>query len=180
MRWVLSFAAAALLLQSSVARALPPLGSGLQDRRLQPVDGDPLMLSSGLGRPTLIFYESKASHSQNWPFKKKLKDLVHETNSYRERVALFPIVDLEGYDFWPVHGFAADAVRAEAKRIGYPIYCDWNGDLKKAFDVQGDLSTVILIDRAGKVIFASEGPLSEDEQTHLLDLLRVELQVASD
>src|ERR1700733_4851102 len=155
MRWIFSFAAAALLLQSSAAGALPPLGIGVPNQRLQPVDGDPLMLWSSLGRPTLIFYESKASRSQNWSFKKKLKDLVHETSSYRERVALFPIVDLEGYDFWPVHGFAPDAVRAEAKRIGWPIYCDWNGELRRAFDVRGDLSTVILIDRAGKIIFAS-------------------------
>jgi len=168
--------AAAVLLRSATVQALPPIGSTEPDLYLSPVDGDPVMLSSSLGRPTLIFYESKESRSQNWPFKKKLKDLVAETSSYRERVALFPIVDLEGYDFWPVRGFAADAVRAEAKRIGWPIYCDWKGNLRRALDAQSDLSTIILIDRAGKVIFASEGPLAEEDQQRILDLLRVELR----
>jgi hypothetical protein len=176
MRWVFSFAAAGLLLQSSTVRALPPVGSPEPELRLRPVDGDALMLASSLGRPTLIFYESKDSRSQNWPFKKRLKDLVRETSSYRERVALFPIVDLEGYDFWPVHGFAADAVRAEAKRIGWPIYCDWTGELRRALDVRSELSTVILIDRTGKVVFAAEGPLQDDEQDRVLELLRIELQ----
>ena len=81
MRWIFSFAAAALLLQSSAAGALPPLGIGVPNQRLQPVDGDPLMLWSSLGRPTLIFYESKTSRSQNWPFKKKLKDLDASVNT---------------------------------------------------------------------------------------------------
>ncbi len=175
MRWVLSFAAAGLLLHGSTVLALPALGSSEPKLRLPPVDGDALMLSSSLGRPTLIFYESKASRSQNWPLKKRLKDLVQETSSYRERVALFPIVDLEGYDFWPVHGFAADAVRAEAKRIGWPIYCDWTGELRRALDVRSEMSTVILIDRNGKVVFAAEGPLEEQEQERILELLRIEL-----
>jgi hypothetical protein len=176
MRWVFSFAAAGLFLHSASALALPALGTAEPELRLPPVDGDALMLSSALGRPTLIFYESKASRSQNWPFKKRLKDLVRETSSYRERVALFPIVDLEGYDFWPVHGFAADAVRAEAKRIGWPIYCDWTGDLRRALDVRSEMSTVILIDRTGKVVFAAEGPLEDEAQDRILELLRMELQ----
>jgi hypothetical protein len=164
-----------VLLRGSTALALPSLGSTEPNLRLAPVDGDAVMLPSSIGRPTLIFYESKGSRSQNWPFKKKLKDLVQETSSYRDRVALFPIVDLEGYDFWPVHGFAADAVRAEAKRIGWPIYCDWSGDLRRALDAQSDLSTVILIDRTGKVVFAAEGPLDEEQQEQVLELLRIEL-----
>ncbi len=176
MRRVLALTVAGLLLRSSTVLALPARGSPEPDLRLRPVDGDAVMLASSLGRPTLVFYESKGSRSQNWPFKKKLKDLVQETSSYRERVALFPIVDLEGYDFWPVHGLAADAVRAEAKRSGWPIYCDWNGDLRRALDVRSEMSTVILIDRSGKVLFAAEGPLDEDKQEEILELLRDQLQ----
>jgi Bacterial protein of unknown function (YtfJ_HI0045) len=157
------------------ARALPTLGSTAPSLTLPPVDGTPLELSSALGRPTLIFYESKQSRGQNWPFKKRLKDLVAASSSYRERVALFPIADLEGYDFWPVRGFAADAVRAEARRIGWPIYCDWRGDLRKALDVRREMSSVILVDHAGKIIFASEGPLDPASQDEVLELLRVEL-----
>src|SRR5581483_1601020 len=160
---------------SPPALALPPIGTHAPDLELSPVDGDPVDLASSLGRPTLIFYESRASRSQNWPFKKKLKDLVAATSRYREQVALFPIADVEGYDFWPVRGFAAGAVRAEAKRIGWPIYCDWNGDLRKALDVKPEMSSVILLDRTGKVIFAAEGPLAEKEQERILQLLKVEL-----
>jgi len=35
---------------------------------------------------------------------------------------------------------------------------------------------VILIDRNGKVVFAAEGPLQDEEQDRLLELLRIELQ----
>jgi hypothetical protein len=164
-----------LLATSSKARALPEIGSQAPELELLPVEGDPTDLKSAFGRPTLIVYESRATHSQNWPFKKKLKDLVQATASYRDEVVLFAIADVEGYDFWPVRGFAAEAVRSEAKRIGWPIYCDWKGDLRKGLDIDRDKSTVILLDRRGKVLFASEGPLPEEQQQHVLDLLREQL-----
>jgi hypothetical protein len=169
--------AATLLAASGTSRALPQIGGQAPALQLSPVDGEPTSLDSALGRPTLIVYESRATRSQNWPFKKKLKDLVQATASYRDDVVLFAIADVEGYDFWPVRGFAADAVRSEAKRIGWPIYCDWKGDLRKALDIDRDRSTVILLDRRGKVLFASEGPLPEEQQKHILELLREQLHV---
>jgi hypothetical protein len=177
MRSLSALSVAALLVWASTARALPELASSAPALELTPVDGEPVLLQSSLGRPTLIVYESSASRTQNWPFKKKLKDLVQNTASYREQVALVPIADVEGYNFWPVRGFAADAVRSESQRIGWPIYCDWKGDLRKALDVKQGMSSVILLDRTGKVIFASEGPLAEEEQQHVLELLRVQLHV---
>jgi len=126
MRWFFSFAAAGLLLQSSTVRALPPVGSPEPVIRLPPVDGDAVMLGSSLGRPTLIFYESKGSDRRTGRSRNASRTWFERRPATGAGRPL-PIVDLEGYDFWPVHGFAADAVRAEAKRIGWPIYCDWTG-----------------------------------------------------
>lgn len=169
--------ACSLLSTASRALALPTIGAVAPDLLLEPVEGQELNLASARGRPALIFYESRASHAQNNALKKRLKELVGVSESYRDQVVLFPIANLEGYDFWPVRGIVAGAVRTEAKRIGAVIYCDWKGAIRTALGVHKEASSIILINRGGKVIFAHEGALLPADQDLLLDLLRAELSV---
>ena len=98
-------------------------------------------------------------------------------SGYRERVAFLAIANLEGYDYWPVHDFARNAVHDEARRAGIEIYCDWKGELRRRLTLRPDLSTVILLNREGRVLFAHQGPVPPEEQDRLLALLKAELSV---
>jgi hypothetical protein len=165
-----------LFLLAGVADALPLIGTVTPAVQVQHVDGKSEPLQPQTGMPTLIFYESRDSKRQNQELKTKLKHLVDSIGGdYRGHLQLFPIANLEGLDFWPVRGFAANAVRSESRRIGTEIYCDWNGELREKLQLKPNLSSVILLDRNGKVIFAAEGSLEPGEQERLLALIKSEV-----
>jgi hypothetical protein len=165
-----------LLFLAGIAEGLPLIGTVTPAVQLQHVDGKSEPLQPQTGLPTLIFYESRDSKQQNQELKRKLKRLVDSVGGdYRGHLQLFPIANLEGLDFWPVRNFAQNAVRSESRRIGTEIYCDWNGELREKLQLKPNLSSVILLDRRGKVIFAAEGVLGPSEQKRLLDLLESEI-----
>jgi predicted transcriptional regulator len=144
--------------------------------QLQHVDGKSEALRPQPGVPTLIFYESRNSKKQNQELKHKLKRLVDTVGGdYHGRVQLLPIANLEGLNFWPVRNFAENAIRSESQRIGAEIYCDWNGELRQKLQLKPNLSSIILLDGSGKVIFAAEGALAPSEQERLLQLLEDEI-----
>ena len=63
----------------------------------------------------------------------------------------------------------------QPRRAGIEIYCDWKGELR--LTLRPDLSTVILLNREGRVLFAHQGPVPPEEQDRLLALLKAELSV---
>ena len=167
-----------LLLLSTVlcarsALALPETGTVLPPVQMRTVDG--LGQELPKQRPTLILYESRASRPQNYPFKTRLKVLAEQAPTFRDRLLVVPIANLEAYDFWPIRGLAASTVRSEGKRLGADIYCDWNGSIAKVLGTHPEMSSVILVDQSGKVLFSSEGPLSAADQERVLTLLRTAL-----
>ena len=165
-----------LLALPGLAQGLPLLGAVTPTVQIQSVDGKQEALQPQPGLPTLIFYEGRDSKKQNQELKHKLKRLVDSVGGdYHGRVQLLPIANLEGLDFWPVRNFVQNAVRSESKRIGAEIYCDWNGELRQKLQLKPNLSSVILLDRQGKVIFAAEGSIAPGEQDRLLELLQAQI-----
>jgi hypothetical protein len=163
----------AMVVLSGFAQGLPLLGTVTPAVQVQSVDGKREPLHPQGGMPTLIFYEGRDSKKQNQELKRKLKQLVDTVGGdYHGRIQLFPIANLEGLDFWPVRNFVENAVRSESRRIGAEIYCDWNGELREKLQLKAGLSSVILLDRSGKVIFAAEGSIDPAEQERLLRLLQ--------
>ncbi len=163
---------AGLLLVAGMAQGLPVIGTVTPAVQMQDADGKTEPLQPQTGLPTLIFYENRDTKHQNQELKRKLKRLVDSIGGdYRGRLQVFPIANLEGLDFWPVRGFAQNAVRSESRRIGTEIYCDWHGELREKLQLKANLSSVILLDRQGKVIFAAEGALQPGDQERLLQLL---------
>jgi hypothetical protein len=156
-----------------LAHGLPLLGTVTPPVQVQNVDGKREPLQPQAGMPTLIFYEGRDSKKQNQELKHKLKRLVDTIGGdYHGRIQLIPVANLEGLDFWPVRNFVENAVRSESRRIGAEIYCDWQGDLREKLQLKANLSSVILLDRNGKVIFAAEGSIEPGEQERLLQLLQ--------
>jgi hypothetical protein len=171
-----SLPALAVIVCASLADGLPLLGAVTPAMQVQSVDGKHESLQAQVGLPTLIFYEGRDTKKQNQELKRKLKRLVDSVGGdYHGRIQLFPIANLEGLDFWPVRNFVENAVRSESRRIGAEIYCDWNGELREKLQLKPNLSSVILLDRSGRVIFAAEGSIDPVDQERLLRLLQAQV-----
>ena len=154
------------------ALAIPPVGSLVPDTKVEDADGRLLDLRLAIGRPLLVMYEDKSSTRQNAAFKDDLARLA-SAERYRSAITLAAVADVAGYSFWPLKGFVKDAIRTESAKYGTTIYCDWDGGFRNAFNFRRGVSNLVLIDRGGKVVYAHEGALTNEERAQLLDLLRV-------
>lgn len=165
----------ALLSSAPAAQALPSAGERAPDARVEDADGRALQLRALKGKPVLIVYEDKDSSAQNQGLKDDLAKLA-KGDRYRRTIALAAIADVSSYDFWPVKGFVKDAIREESRKIGATIYCDWDGTFRSTYRLRRGISNIILIGKAGEVLFAAEGALKPDAQRNLLALLRKEVE----
>lgn len=160
-----------LALASPSALALPPLGSRAPSARIDDAYGRTLDLRMPYGRPVLVLYEDRGSSSQNAPLKDDLARLA-KGDRYREAIALVPVADVSAFDFWPVRGIVAGAVRSESERFATTIYCDWSGAFRARFGLRQGVSTVLLFAPDGSVVFAQEGALARADRERLIGLLR--------
>lgn len=170
---VLSISAALAL----PASALPNVGDLRPAARAVDVDGRALDLRAINGRPILVVYEDKDSSGMNVALKKELSRLARG-DRYRSAIALVPVADVQGYDYWPVRGFVKSAIKDESKKIGATIYCDWDGSFRRAAGLSRGTSSVVLIGRDARVLFASEGPLGKADRARLIELLRAEVDAS--
>ena len=122
-------------------------------------------------------YEDKDAATQNTTLKKELGDLA-KGDKYKSKIGLAAVADVSSYDFWPVKGFVKDAIREESKKAGTTIYCDWNASFRKTFKLSKGKSSVVLVGKDGKVLFAGEGALSADDRKKLLALLKAQVEGA--
>lgn len=172
----LAFAVALpLLARPGEAEALPKIGALRPDARAVDADDRLVELRALGGKPALVVYEDKDSSKLNQPLKDDLAKLARG-GRYRTAVALVPVADVEGYDYWPVRGFVKDAIRKESQKIGATIYCDWDGTFRRLAGLRRGTSSIVLIGRDGRVRYAREGALGAEERAALLDLLKDEVE----
>ena len=172
----LTFALASIALAiTGDALAVPTPGAPRPDVTIADAWDRPIRLSRYVGVPMLLLYEDKDSTGENALLKADLARLA-EGDRYKTSVALVAIADVSGYDYWPVRGFVKSAIRDESYRQKTPIYCDWDGQARRALALDCGTSNVVLFGRDGKVLFAHAGPLSEEGRGELLALLRHEVE----
>ncbi|MBK8253178.1 MAG: hypothetical protein IPK82_10990 [Polyangiaceae bacterium] len=157
------------------ALALPKIGDDAPLGKVEDADGKTLETKSLKGKPVLIVYEDRDSATQNEKLKKELSVLA-KGDKYKSKVALAAVADVSSYDFWPAKGFVKDAIREESKKQGTTIYCDWNASFRKAFKLTKGKSSIVLIGKDNKVLFAGEGSLSDADRKKLVDLLKSEVE----
>ena len=160
------------------ATALVQAGAVRPAAHVVDADDHVVDLRSINGKPTLVLYEDKDSATMNVAFKEELARLA-KGDRYRNAVALVPVADLQGFDYWPVRGFVRDAIRSESKKIGTTIYCDWDGAFQRAGGFRRGTSSVMLIGSDGRVRFSAEGPLSKEDRARVIGLLRTEVEGSS-
>ena len=167
--WVASVVAVALFAHSALA--LPELRSLAPSARIDDAYGRTLDLRMPYGRPVLVLYEDRGSSSQNAPLKDDLAKLA-KGDRYKDSIALVPVADVSAFDFWPVRGIVAGAIRSESARFATTIYCDWTGAFRARFGLKKGVSSVLLVAPDGSVLFAQEGGLGPADRERLIGLLR--------
>jgi hypothetical protein len=170
--------AAAVAVMGAQARALVGPGAIRPAGRVHDADDHTLDLRAINGKPILVLYEDKDSAKVNELLKADLSRLA-KGDRYRSAVALVPVADVQSFDFWPVRGFVKDAIRSESKKQGATIYCDWDGNLQRAAGFKRGTSSVMLIGRDARVLFAHEGAVPADQRERLIALLRSEVEAGS-
>ncbi|AKT37308.1 uncharacterized protein CMC5_014400 [Chondromyces crocatus] len=157
------------------ALALPAEGEKVPNARVEDADGRGMEMKGLRGKPILIVYEDKGSSEQNKTLKDELSKLA-KGDRYKTAIALAAIADVSSYNFWPVKGFVKDAIRDESKKAGTTIYCDWDASFRKKYRLREGVSSVVLVDKAGHVIFAADGALSAERRAQLLQMLRAQVE----
>ncbi len=164
-----------LALAAAPAGALVEAGSLRPAARVVDAEDRTLDLRAINGKPILVLYEDQASSKLNDALKADLARLARG-DRYKAAVALVPVADLQGYDYWPVRGFVKDAIRSESKKVGATIYCDWDGAFQRSAGFKRGTSSVMLIGRDARVRFASEGALTKEQRDRVIALLRQEVE----
>ncbi len=156
------------------AQALGLVGTLRPAAQVIDADGHTLDLRAVNGKPMLVLYEDQESAKLNDAFKADLAHLA-KGDRYRSSVALVPVADLQSFDFWPARGFVKDAIRSESKKAGTTIYCDWDGAFQRAAGFKRGTSSVLLVGRNARILFAFEGALGKSERDTVIALLRSEV-----
>lgn len=151
-----------LVTLAAVAQAAPKVGQDVPDGRVEDVDGRELKLASLRGQTVVVVYEHKDAGQLNEAFKADLAKLPAGA------AFVAPVADVSDYDSWPAKGFAKDAIRAASKKAGVTIWCDWKGSFREALHLPKGSSSVIVIGKTGKVLFAVDGQLDAAQRARAI------------
>lgn len=126
---------------------------------LEGTSGATRQLRDYAGRAVILIYEDRASNTQNDELKRELANRARAQDLTRN-VAVVPVANLAGYNFWPARGFARDAVVDIARQQALEILIDWEGSMAGSYRFRPGTSYVMVLDRAGRVRFRHAGTLS--------------------
>ncbi len=139
---------------------------------LESTAGGRSSLASMLGKVVVIFYEDRDHRDDNLNLKGVLVRFA-QGNAIRRELVIVPVANVSGFDFPPASTFARAAIRSVAREIRLPILFDWRGALQAApFSLADGASNVMVIDRAGHVVFRHTGAVTNVARTEFFRAVR--------
>jgi predicted transcriptional regulator len=122
-------------------------------------------------KPMLVIYEDQDGGKDN----RRAKEILGRVNASAEnraKVEAVAVADLEKWDWWPARKYALDDIRKTEAQKATTILLDWKGEIRKAWGLPKGKNSLILVAPDGKVLWSSQGTLSEAQIEELLALLR--------
>jgi hypothetical protein len=167
-------AAAAAVVVVGDARAILTAGTALGDFPVHDA-ADKAYTIAGLrgGKVALVVFEDKDAGGQNKSFKERFGALQKTLGG---KVTLLPVADVSSWNFFPAKTFVKDALADSSKKNGITVYADWSGKGRAALAAHTNLSNLVLVDKAGKVLWASAGQLTKSQEDKLLELVKAAAQ----
>lgn len=160
-RGVMVVALGAAVSIAAPAWALPQVGTPLSAVAVDDVAAaQPRTLP--IGRPMLVLYEDREAQSQN-EHARAVLGRINDVPQNRERFEFMAVADVATWNWWPARRAVLSDLKDIARKHNTTIYADWHGTLRKTWGLTQHRSAIVLTDGAGKVRFASEGPVTDEQ-----------------
>ena len=168
-RGVMVVALGAAISIAAPAWALPQVGTPLSAVAVDDVAAaQPRTLP--IGRPLLVLYEDREAQSQN-EHARAVLGRINDVPQNRERFEFMAVADVAAWNWWPARRAVLSDLKDIARKHNTTIYADWHGALRKTWGLTQHRSAIVLTDGAGKVRFASEGPVTDEQLRALVAAL---------
>lgn len=158
----LRFLTCLLLLCGEIAIGTPALlGSDAPEFRVSDGNDRTVNLESLKGKTVVLLYETRdeAVIERNRTLKTTLKEYLYENPSISAMVAVIAVIDCSSA-ISLFKGIWKSKILEHSEKENLPIYCDWSGDIGKAYDLDATQSNIVLIDQSGKIVFIQTGRVS--------------------
>lgn len=142
----------ALLAAGTIAAAASAIAAPAPDFSVSDADEQNLGRRDVLGRPTVLLYETRDSIEQNRALKSHLAQLLRAGSRFR----VIPVVDCSSAPVF-FRGIWRGQIRDHSKAEAVTIYCDWSGDMARAYGAKADSSNVFVLDAAGELRYTEKG-----------------------
>ena len=170
----------ALVASLAVGAAVGPRAAALAQQTPGPIVAFSLESTAGghtstasmRGKVVVIFYEDRDHREDNAELKGLLTRFV-AGNELRAELTIVPVANVSGLDFPPASAFARAAVRAVASDLGIAVLFDWQRTLQAApISLRDSASNVLVLDRAGRVVFRYAGAVTGDPRSRFFRAIR--------
>jgi Bacterial protein of unknown function (YtfJ_HI0045) len=165
-RGIMVAAVVATVVAGAPAWALPQLGAPLPAVTIDDVAAARAR-ALPIGRPMLVMYEDREAQAQNLRAREVI-GRINDLPQNRERFEFVAVADVGAWNWWPARRAVLSDLKDIAARNNTTVYADWHGALRKTWGLTQHRSALVLADAAGKVQFAAEGTLSQEQLQALL------------
>src|SRR5689334_10400752 len=160
----------AFVVAAAPAWALPAVGGALPHVEVDDVAHGHMRPLPDV-RPVLVMYEDKDAQTQNEHARRVLGKITDQAEN-RARFEFVAVADVASWNWWPAKRYVLADLKGIAKRENTTLFADWTGALRKAWGLKPHKSTLVLAGSDGKVLFASEGTLTDAQLAALVGELK--------
>lgn len=164
------------LLSAAYLSASVSAGSKVFSFTASDPDGKIINSDSIKGFVAVGFYEGRESSTKNNRLKDALKDFYNSGIQSGNNDLISSFFKLSIVDGTPANLATKwvwkRKIKTKAAENSVDIYIDWDGNVKRAFDISGDDSTFIIIDKVGTVRYIRSGVIPESEFNEIFSLLK--------
>ena len=159
-----------LVTATATAAALPSLGAPLPAVEIADVAAGSRRLLPDR-HPILVMLEDKEAQHQNDRARVVLGH-INDSAANRARFEFVAVADVDRWNWWPARRYVLDDLKAIAEREHTRLFADWSGALRKAWRLSAHKSVLLLVGADGKLRFASEGTVSDEQLAALVAELK--------
>lgn len=168
-RGVMGAVLGAAITIAAPAWALPQLGTSLTTVAVEDIAAA-RSRTLPIGRAMLVMYEDRDAQSQN-EHARAVLGRINDVPQNRERFAFMAVADVAAWNWWPARSSVLSNLKDIARKHNTTIYADWHGAVRKTWGLTQHRSALVLTDAAGKVRYASEGPVTDEQLRALVAAL---------
>lgn len=154
-----------LILIGSTLTALQP-GDDIPSFSVVSGSGQILIRDDLSARKIMLFYEDRSLMASNQDLKEYIKSLSLDSNN----VLTVAVVNCS--DVGLLKKIWEDRLVDYSRKSGMPVYGDWNGNMKNKFNYRDESTGFLIIDEAGKVVYAREGAIANSEFSRIGSLVQ--------